>query len=120
MFFEFIEQWFRVFLLLLHATSGIVVLHFSIQALGEMGKGTNHGVRIAFILMAAGGFSQVLDLIPHAPRVAERAGDMLVLFAIAVLFLFDRRCVTCPRALPIAGAPKRRARDRVMSGKVAA
>lgn len=105
------SAWWDLFLMGIGMFTGLVVVHFSLHALAEMNSGTNHGIRIAFILLACGGFVQMLD--PFAIDSFGIHGDLILSGALATLFFFDRRCVACPRAAAMLIARKaRRKTDR--------
>lgn len=87
---------------LLVAAAAAVVLFSSIAAITRMTPATNHYVRMAFILVAAGAFGE-LDAImrhEHVPGVAE----VLFICGIGLLTFVDRRAVSrCPLLPPGVG-----------------
>lgn len=86
--------------------AGLIILHYALTAINRMSARTQHGVRVAFILLAAGAFGQVLGPI-LTPAVGSGA-DLMLSGGLALLLVFDRRCVTCPVS---ARQGERRRRD---------
>lgn len=100
-------DWAHLFMLGAGMLAGGVILHYALAAIDCMNKDTQWGVRIAFILLAGGGFAQILD--PWISEDVASGADMMLACGLALLLVFDRRCVACPRAIAIM--EHRRKRD---------
>lgn len=100
------SAWTDLFMQALGMAAGFVILHRALPALDGMNKDTSHGVRIAFLLLATGGFAQIID--PWIAHDLSHGADVLLSTGLATLLVFDRRCTTCPRAEAVKGARRRR------------
>lgn len=79
------------------ALAAMVVLTYSLQAINRMTPKTHHGVRISFILVAAGSFGELIAIFDgHQPGIAET----LFMIGVGVFDFVDRRSV-CRQTLPI-------------------
>ena len=93
----------------LHAVgmlAGAVILHYALSAIDRMTAETRHGVRVAFLLLALGGFAQIVE--PWLSSDVSAYADVMLAAGLALLMIFDRRCVVCPRAMAIGELRRRR------------
>ena len=95
--------------------AGAIILHFALAAINRMGVETHHGVRVAFLLIATGAAGMILD--PLLSRPAGSAADLMLSGGLALLLLFDRRCVSCP--ISTIKGERRRGKDRNVSADAA-
>lgn len=74
--------------------ASFVILSESIKALNRMTKNTNHTIRVSFILMSAGSFSEIASVIyGRIPGIAES----LLVIGYGLLDFIDRRAtLRCP------------------------
>jgi len=79
---------------LLGAMAGMIILHYALTAINRMGRETHHGVRVAFVLIACGAFAQIIN--PLTATELEVVAGLMISCGLALLLVFDRRCVTCP------------------------
>lgn len=100
------SQGLHLFLQALGMSAGAVILHNVLAAIDAMDKDTHHGVRTAFLLLGTGGFAQIVD--PWLSSAAASGGDLLLTCGLALLLIFDRRCVACPRSVAIGALRRRR------------
>ena len=75
--------------------AGAVIVNHMVRAIDAMDVNTHHGIRIAFIIAATGGFTQMLGL--YLPENIAHVGDCLLGIGMALLFLFDRRYPQSPK-----------------------
>lgn len=107
-------MWLEYITQALGILAGVVVLHYALGAIDAMNAGTQHGVRLAFILMAAGGFAQIID--PWIARESASFADLLITGGLALLLVSDRRCTMCPRAAVVRDGRRRRDTPPPISG----
>ncbi len=99
-------MWFQYITQALGMLGGVVVLHYAMGAIDAMNAGTQHGVRLAFILIAAGGFAQIID--PWIARESASLADLFITGGLALLLVADRRCTMCPRVAAVRDGRRRR------------
>jgi hypothetical protein len=72
------------------AFGAAVTLFYCIACINRMSATTNHGIRAAYILIAAGAFGEIAAIFSgHVPGVAET----LFMTGCGLLDFIDRRCV---------------------------
>lgn len=91
--------------------AGALIMHHAISAIDRMSAETRHGVRVAFVLIATGGFAALTA--PMLPESVQSGIDLFLPLGVAALMIYDRRCVACPRAVAL-GAWRRR-RDEALA-----
>lgn len=74
--------------------ASVVILIESIKTLNRMSKRTNHAVRLSFIFMSAGSFSEIASILfGRIPGIAES----LLVVGYGLLDFIDRRAtLRCP------------------------
>lgn len=86
-----------------------IILAHSIGAINRMSWDTRHGVRVAFLLLATGGLAQIID--PWVSRELASDADLMLGLGLALLLLFDKRCISCAYAEAVL--ERRRRRDAI-------
>lgn len=99
-------MWFQYITQAVCVVAGGFILHYGLSAIDNMNSGTNHAVRVAFILLAAGGFAQMID--PLLSREVASGADLMLSGGLALLLVSDRRCTMCPRAAAVKEGQRRR------------
>ena len=94
--------------------AGAVILHHVFAACDGMTGGTHHGVRLAYIFMGGGAFGQIVD--PWLFSEVAHGADLMLCVSLALLLVFERRCVACPRSVSVA-LMRRRQDDRPPKGE---
>lgn len=86
------------------ASSSIVLLH-SGSVINRMTCKTHHGIRAAYVLVAAGAFGALMAVFDgHVPGIAE----LMFMAGYGCLYLFDRRTdVECPYLIDLADRESR-------------
>lgn len=83
-----------IFVQIFVAFAAAVTLFYSIGCLNRMTSATDHAIRAAYVLIAAGAFGEIAAIFHgHVPGVAEA----FFVCGFGLLDLLDRRChIRCP------------------------